>query len=174
MKFSFAGLAILAGLTGGTTLAEQPRMGPNTHDNPNVAVALGYIDQVWVQHDPVGGFENFVAPDSIHFPGKPGGSNPEGLAKFLKGYPNFKYGIRQVFADGDYVIVHSYLTGVPMIGEEIVSPVPGVGPKPKIGDEVVDIYKIVDGKIVLHWDVVEQATETAEALFGSPSSNTDK
>ena len=149
--------------------AEEILFGPNTQNNPNVDVALGYINRVWIRHDPVKGFEEFVAADSRRFPGKPGGSDPKNLAKFLKGFPAFKYSVKQVFADGPYVIVHSYLTGVPQTGAMVNSPVPGTNPKHKLADEVVDIYKVVGGKIVLHWDVVEPATETADQLFGRAS-----
>ena len=89
---------------------------------------------------------------------------------FLEGFPAFKYDVRQVFADGDYVIVHSYLTGVPKTGDMVSSPVPGTVPEPKLADEVVDIYMIQDGKIVLHWDVVEPVTHSAAELFDPPSS----
>lgn len=146
-----------------------PLMGPNTINNPNVDVALGYIDTVWIRHDPVKGFEEFVAPNSLRFPGKPGGSDPNALARFLEGFPAFKYEVKQVFADGDYVIVHSYLTGVPKTGDMVSSPVPGTTPKPKLADEVVDIYKIRDGKIILHWDVVEPVSHSAADLFDPPT-----
>ena len=168
MKYVFSLAAAICLVTSPTALAD-PLMGPNTIDNPNVDVALGYIERVWVRHDPVAGFEEFVSPESVHFPGMPGDSNPEGLAKFLKGFPAFKYDVKQVFADGDYVIVHSYLTGVPKTGELVSSPMPGAVPKPKLADEVVDIYKIVDGKIVLHWDVVEPVVHEATELFDPPS-----
>ena len=168
MKFIVCTLALL-GLTTAPSVAE-PVLGPNAKDNPNVAVALGYIDAVWVRHDPVAGFEEFVASDSVHYPGRPGGSNPNGLAKFLEGFPAFKYNVKQVFADGDYVIVHSYLTGVPMTGEMVQSPVPGVTPQPKLADEVVDIYQIIGGKIAHHWDIIEPATQAPEVLFGSSPS----
>ena len=147
----------------------EPVMGPNAIDNPNVDVALGYIDTVWVRHDPVKGFEEYVSPNSLRFPGEPGGINPERLARFLEGFPAFKYNVRQVFADGDYVIVHSYLTGVPKTGDLVSSPVPGTVPGPKLADEVVDIYMIQDGKIVSHWDVVEPVTHSAAELFDPPS-----
>ncbi|MDF7776401.1 ester cyclase [Sphingomonas sp. AOB5] len=138
---------------------------PTRKEAANKAVALGYIDMVWVQHRPVEGFSRYVDAKSIHYPGKPGGSNPEGLARFLKGFPNFRYNVKRVFTDGDYVIVHSLLTGVPGTGELVKSPQPGVEPRPKVGDEVVDIYRIRNGKIVEHWDTIEAIGGTAEGVF---------
>ena len=138
---------------------------PTSREAANKAVALGYIDMVWVQHKPVEGFAKYVDPQSIHHPGKPGGSNPEGLARFLKGFPDFRYTVKRVLTDGDYVIVHSLLTGVPGTGEMVKSPQPGAQPRPKVGDEVVDIYRIKNGKIVEHWDTIEAVGGSAEGIF---------
>jgi len=145
-------------------------MGPGTKDNPNVDVALGYINTVWIEHKPVEGYEKYVdLTQYIHYPGGVGEANPPGLATFLKGFPDFKYDVKQVFADGDYVITHSLLTGVPGLGSEVQSPQPGSAPKPKIGDEGVDIFLIKNGKIVKQWDIIEPAggdsAADGEALF---------
>ncbi|MGC3980444.1 MAG: ester cyclase [Steroidobacteraceae bacterium] len=140
-------------------------MTPGAKSNPNVAVALGYIDTVWVKHKPVEGFAKYVAADEVHYPGKPGAGNPEALAKFLAGFPKLTYDVKHVYADGDYVVVHSLLTGVPGLGTPVNSPQPGAKPMSKVGDEVVDIFHIKNGKIIEHWDTVEPVGDTAEGLF---------
>ena len=73
----------------------------------------------------------------------------EGLRKFVdwigKNNPKAHGEIKRVFADGDYVILHSHWTG--LIG--------------KWGDAVVDIFRLENGKIVEHWDVIQPIPETA-------------
>lgn len=156
--------AVLALSVAGALHAE-PALTPGAKANPNVAVALGYIDVVWNQHKPVEGFAKYVAADEVHHPGKPGESKPEGLAKFLEGFPQFKYDVKHVYADGDYVIVHSLLTGIPGMGAPVASPMPGGKPQSKVGDEVVDIFRIKSGKIVEHWDTVQAVAGTADGVF---------
>jgi predicted SnoaL-like aldol condensation-catalyzing enzyme len=45
-----------------------------------------------------------------------------------------------VFADGDYVILHVHAVRVP-------------GTR---GNAIVDIFKLENGKIVEHWDVIQE------------------
>lgn len=149
----------------GSAVQAEPTMTASAKSNPNVPIALGYIETVWNQHKPVEGYAKYVAADEVHHPGKPGASNPAGLAKFLEGFPQFKYDVKHVYADGDVVIVHSLLTGVPGIGTPVASAQPGATPQNKVGDEVVDIFRIKSGKIVEHWDTVEPVAGTADGLF---------
>ncbi|MFT3907529.1 MAG: ester cyclase [Steroidobacteraceae bacterium] len=158
-------LGTIAALAVATTAWADPTMTPAAKNNPNVAIALGYLDGVWNQHKPVETFAKYVADDEIHYPGKPGGHNPQGLAKFLEGFPNFKYEFKHIYTDGDYVIVHSLITGCPGIGTMVTSPQPNTKPQPKVGDEVVDIFHIKNGKIVEQWDTVEPVAGTADGLY---------
>jgi predicted SnoaL-like aldol condensation-catalyzing enzyme len=74
----------------------------------------------------------------------------EGLRKFvawiLANHPDAHGEIKRVFADGDYVILHSQWHGL--------------SDSPR-GEAVVDIYRLEDGKVVEHWDVVQPIPETA-------------
>lgn len=68
---------------------------------------------------------------------------PEGLRAFLEKArvetPRAKTYIKRVFADGDYVIVHSHV---------VIEPgTPGLA--------VVDIIRLEDGKLVEHWDIAQ-------------------
>ena len=82
-----------------------------------------------------------------HNPGAADG--PEGLAAFLKflkeKFPNSKSEIKRVFAEGDYVILHVHAVREP-------------GTR---GNAIVDIFRLEDGKIVEHWDVVQPIPEKA-------------
>ena len=74
---------------------------------------------------------------------------PDGLKAFLQflkeKFPNSKSEIKRVFADGDYVILHVHAVREP-------------GGR---GSAIVDIFKLENGKIVEHWDVIQPIPETA-------------
>ena len=74
---------------------------------------------------------------------------PEGLKGFIgflkDKFPNNRSEIKRIFADGDYVIVH-----VRAVRE------PGTR-----GNAIIDIFKLENGKVVEHWDVVQPIPEKA-------------
>jgi predicted SnoaL-like aldol condensation-catalyzing enzyme len=74
---------------------------------------------------------------------------PEGLKSyitFLKDkFPNNHAEIKHIFADGDYVIVHDHAVREPGT--------PGFA--------IVNIYKLENGKVVEHWDVIQSIPEKA-------------
>jgi predicted SnoaL-like aldol condensation-catalyzing enzyme len=80
-----------------------------------------------------------------HNPGAADG--PEGLKGFVnflkEKFPNNRSEIKRIFADGDYVIVHVHAVREP-------------GTR---GNAIVDIFKLENGKVVEHWDVVQPIPE---------------
>ena len=90
---------------------------------------LAYVGDRYVQHNP-------NAADG-----------PEGFRKFIgflrEKFPNSHSEIKRSFVDGDYVILH-------------VNAVREPGTK---GNAIVDIFKLENGKIVEHWDVVQPIPE---------------
>lgn len=82
-----------------------------------------------------------------HNPGVADG--PEGLKAFLAflkdRFPNNRSEIKRIFADGDYVIIH-------------VHAVREAGTR---GNAIVDIFKLENGKVVEHWDVIQPIPETS-------------
>lgn len=93
--------------------------------------ASAYLGDQYIQHNP-------LAADG-----------PEGLKAFLdwaKGnLPDFKAEIKQVFADGDYVILHVHATR---------------GPDDR-GSAVMDIFRLEGDKVVEHWDVIQPIPENS-------------
>jgi predicted SnoaL-like aldol condensation-catalyzing enzyme len=91
----------------------------------DVDAALAYVGDRYVQHNP-------NAADG-----------PEGFRKFIgflrEKFPNSHSEIKRSFVDGDYVILH-------------VNAVREPGTK---GNAIIDIFKLENGKIVEHWDVVQ-------------------
>jgi predicted SnoaL-like aldol condensation-catalyzing enzyme len=72
---------------------------------------------------------------------------PEGFKAFLgflrEKFPDSHSEIKQVFADGDYVILHVH----------------AVREKGTRGNAIIDIFKLENGKIVEHWDAVQPIPE---------------
>ena len=95
----------------------------------DVDAALAYVGDRYTQHNP-------NAADG-----------PEGFRKFIgflrEKFPNSHSEIKRSFVDGDYVILH-------------VNAIREPGTK---GNAIVDIFKLENGKIVEHWDVVQPIPE---------------
>ena len=91
--------------------------------------ALAYVGDRYVQHNP-------NAADG-----------PDGFRKFIgflrDKFPNSHSEIKRSFADGDYVILHVHAVREP-------------GSR---GNAIVDIFKLENGKVVEHWDVVQPVPE---------------
>lgn len=72
----------------------------------------------------------------------------DGLNKFVawigKNNPGAHGDIKRVFAEGDYVVLHSHWHG--LFGGAT-------------GEAVVDIFRVEDGKVVEHWDVIQPIPE---------------
>jgi predicted SnoaL-like aldol condensation-catalyzing enzyme len=91
--------------------------------------ASQYLGARYTQHNP------FAADGREGF---------KGFIAFLKeGFPNNRSEIKRIFADGDYVIVHVHAVREP-------------GTR---GNAIVDIFKLEDGKVVEHWDVIQPIPE---------------
>jgi predicted SnoaL-like aldol condensation-catalyzing enzyme len=74
---------------------------------------------------------------------------PDGLKGFLQflreKFPNSHSEIKRAFADGDYVVLHVHAVREP-------------GTR---GNAIIDIFKLEQGKVVEHWDVVQPIPEKA-------------
>lgn len=93
--------------------------------------AAKYFGPHYIQHNP-------TAPDGI-----------DGFRAFLgflkEKFPASRSEIKRAFADGDYVIVHVHSKREPDTR----------------GRAIVDIFRLENGKIVEHWDVVQEIPEKA-------------
>jgi predicted SnoaL-like aldol condensation-catalyzing enzyme len=70
--------------------------------------------------------------------------HPEGLREFIQflktNYPEAKSEIRKTFADGDYVILHVHSVRAPDTA----------------GRAIIEIFRLENGKIEEHWDVIQE------------------
>jgi predicted SnoaL-like aldol condensation-catalyzing enzyme len=93
--------------------------------------AAKHFGPKYIQHNP-------TAPDGI-----------EGFKAFIafrkEKFPNARSEIKRAFAEGDFVILHVHSVREP--GER--------------GAAVIDIFRLENGKIVEHWDVVQPVPEKA-------------
>ena len=95
--------------------------------------------------------ERYWAPDYIqHNPQMPDGT--DGLVAAMRSMPSdAKYEMGAITGEGDIVFVHGRYTGI--------------APTPLIA---VDIFRVAEGKIVEHWDVLqpeEQQTASGRPMF---------
>ena len=98
--------------------------------------ASRYLGPRYVQHNPLVG------------------EGKEGFKAFLEmlraEFPDNHNEIKRVFADGDYVIIHVHSVRIP-------------GTR---GRAIFDLFKLEDGKIVEHWDAIQEIPEKSANLNG--------
>jgi predicted SnoaL-like aldol condensation-catalyzing enzyme len=74
----------------------------------------------------------------------------EGVAEFVQSFkamaPNHHYEIKKVIAEGDFVVLHLH----------------GISGMHPHGEQVVDFFRLKDGKVVEHWDVIQAIPENSE------------
>jgi steroid delta-isomerase-like uncharacterized protein len=74
----------------------------------------------------------------------------EFFVDMFKVMPDFKYTMKKIIAEGDIVMMYSTTTAT-HLGEWLGNPPTGN----KLDFDVVDIFRIEDGKIAEHWDVAD-------------------
>jgi predicted SnoaL-like aldol condensation-catalyzing enzyme len=102
----------------------------------NYDAAIKYLGAHYKQHNP-------TAAD--------GAEGLKGFIDFLKSkYPNQKGEIKHVVAEGDLVVLHVHSTR----GDNTP------------GRAIVDIFRLENGKVVEHWDVIQDIPEKASNTNG--------
>ena len=82
--------------------------------------------------------EKYVGSEYVqHNPQAPDGA--EAFIGFVKAFPEASVDIRRVIAEGDMVVTHSLLKFTP----------------DDPGTVAVDLFRLDDGKVVEHWDVLQ-------------------
>lgn len=115
----------------------------------NRALVLAGLKGVFIDRDPTA-LDRFFSPDyRQHNPQIPNG--PAAIKALMGNLSSdFKYEPGLVMVDGDYVSIHGRYTGW--------------GPKPMIA---VDIFRVANGKIAEHWDVMQEEVPTAQTANGN-------
>lgn len=115
-------------------------------EEANRKLVLEVYDRIFNQHD-LSAAEEFIAEDYIqHNPHVPNGRAPvvEFFSKHFAATPEARSRIVRSSAEGDLVWLHVHATN---------------GPEDR-GRAVVDIFRVEEGKIVEHWDVIQAVPET--------------
>lgn len=103
----------------------------------NKAIVRDFFHKVFTLHDVDGGLEHFRDDYIQHNQNVPGGKETMRQA-FRKGLDNVSTDIKRVIAEGDFVTVHHHFKFDPN----------------SLGLAVIDIFRVQDGKIAEHWDVM--------------------
>jgi predicted SnoaL-like aldol condensation-catalyzing enzyme len=114
-------------------------------EDANKKIVLEFYEKGLNQKDADAAAKYFGARYTQHNPLAQDG--PEGFKRFIQflkqKYPASHSEIKHAYADGDYVILHVHAVREP-------------GTR---GNAIVDIFKLEDGGIVEHWDVIQEIPE---------------
>lgn len=114
----------------------------------NKKIVWEYYDLAFNQRKPEEAAAKYLGPYyRQHNPGAADGAEPfiAFVKWFAQKYPSFHIELKRIIAEGDLVVTHSHLIHAP--GER--------------GEAVVDIFRLENGKVVEHWDVVQEVPESA-------------
>jgi predicted SnoaL-like aldol condensation-catalyzing enzyme len=116
----------------------------------NKTIAIEAITGAFVKKDTTIPEKLFATDYKQHNPTIPNGSASI-LAVILALRPDFKYEMGMVVAEGELVMIHGRYTGW--------------ASKPLVA---VDIFRIVDGRLVEHWDVMQEEVPADRTVSGNP------
>ncbi len=114
----------------------------------NKRTVRSYYEQAFNDGDPEGAVETYLGPTyTQHNPQAPDGG--EAFIVFVNGFrgqfPELSIEIKRMVAEGDLVVTHGVIK---------------TSPEDR-GMAAADIFRLEDGKIVEHWDVLQPVPEEA-------------
>jgi predicted SnoaL-like aldol condensation-catalyzing enzyme len=157
MKPLIAALLATALLVPAISFAEQSSELPGHHQmkskrsiETNKQIALHALTGTFIDRDP-NFVDKYFSPNYIqHNPKIPNG--PAAIKDLIPKLPkDLLYQPGMAVAEGDLVMVHGRYVGW--------------GPKPTVA---VDIFRLKDGKIVEHWDVLQEEVPASATANGNP------
>jgi predicted SnoaL-like aldol condensation-catalyzing enzyme len=112
----------------------------------NKQTVIAFYERAFNDHEPEDAVEKYLGSRYIqHNPQAPDGG--DAFIGFVRGYvdqfPGLRVEIKRAIAEGDLVMTHSLLT---------------TSPEDR-GTAAADIFRLEDGKIVEHWDVLQPIPE---------------
>jgi predicted SnoaL-like aldol condensation-catalyzing enzyme len=151
----FAGLLLVKALTPATA----------GDLDANKQLVRDYIENAINRRQPESAERYFAANYIEHNPHLPAGiaGKKRFIAAVLKGFSDYHGEIKDIVAEGDEVVTRTLWTGTqdgPFLGR------PATGNKVQFATS--DFYRIDNGKIVEHWDVVDSLTRAIALGLVSP------
>lgn len=117
---------------------------------PNEKLVQKLMTELFINRDVQAATPYFGDPYIQHNPTIADGHSS--LGGIIKALPaNFKYEPGMIVGHGDIVMIHGRYTGW--------------GPKPMV---VVDIFRVKNGKVVEHWDVMQDEVPADQTKSGHP------
>jgi predicted SnoaL-like aldol condensation-catalyzing enzyme len=138
-----AGLVLITLLLGSSSISFAQS---NSQVGKNKKIAVAFLTMIFNEHKVEEAFKLYADPNYIqHNPYAASGAQAaiNFLGPYLKQNPEACTEIKRVIAEGDLVAIHNN---------------PKMNAKDR-GSAVVDIFRLKDGKVVEHWDVVQSVPE---------------
>jgi len=114
----------------------------------NKEIVLEVLKRAFVERDSSVVDQYFAGSYKQHNPSIPDG--PAAIAKMIPTLTALTYEPGMAVAEGDLVMVHGRYTGW--------------GPKPMVA---VDIFRVENGKVVEHWDVLQEEVPAGKTASGN-------
>ena len=124
---------------------------PAQHQSDPKSVVLGFFTTAFIDRDPLAAADRYLGSTyTQHNPGIPDG--PEVFRQFIPQWlstvPELSFDIKRVITEGDLVVLHYHMKTSP----------------DDLGTAIVDIFRVEDGRVVEHWDVLQPVpAETANS-----------
>uniref|UniRef100_K3XCN1 SnoaL-like domain-containing protein n=1 Tax=Globisporangium ultimum (strain ATCC 200006 / CBS 805.95 / DAOM BR144) TaxID=431595 RepID=K3XCN1_GLOUD len=117
----------------------------------NKALAANALDAIFNKRD-VSAVDKYISTTYLqHNPAV--GDGRDALKSFMALFPsNSKFELGTQAADGDLVWTHARYSGIPGLNTSIA----------------VDVFRVKDGKIVEHWDVIQEEIPASKTASGRP------
>ena len=114
----------------------------------NKEIVLDVLKKAFIDRDPTVVAQYFGATYTQHNPRIPDG--PSAIATMIPTLTGLTYEPGMAVAEGDLVMVHGRYTGW--------------GPRPMVA---VDIFRVEEGRVVEHWDVLQEEVPVSDTASGN-------
>jgi len=106
------------------------------------SVVLAFFETAFIKRDPLTAAARYLGSNyTQHNPGIPDGPEvfKQFIPKWLSSVPELTFDIKRVITEGDLVVLHYLMKTSPN----------------DRGTAIVDIFRVEDGRVVEHWDVLQ-------------------
>jgi predicted SnoaL-like aldol condensation-catalyzing enzyme len=116
-------------------------------EKENVKVVIDFFQHLMNEHDYEYTLKKYAGGSYLqHNRAIP--NEIEGVVGYVKAmvkrFPEYSFNVKKVFADGDYVVLHSHVTMKAKHRDN-----------EKKGFIITDTFKLKDGKLAEHWDAIQ-------------------